>query len=896
MFMTVSIAGYSQVFDYQVKGWQLQVDTSYVEGDMTEETGTSYWDVNEETITDVLTNGVRLQRGHEIYFDVLNQTGSTLINGKVAKFAGAVGASGKLKAAYAIADGSMPPEYTMGIFTQDITNGDQGKVTWFGKVRGIQTNGANYGETWVDGDILYLSTDSLGGLTKNKPNAPYPAIQVAAVIKAHATMGTLQVRPSFPLRLQDLSDVNGTPLNSSGQIPVWNNTNQYFDFTENINDYKHVSYCATTMTVNRGTLNSGTVSDLCAVGGTDVDIQELAGSDPLRVTFAFTGVARMSSFVFYGDYNGGAGHEVWVEIYNPNTTNWDFLGQFSASVTKQWYSFNIFTPNTYISLGNVQVRINHQGTGINTHKLILDYVDVNFGGAGGGTTIGASSVYFIPAGNISATNVQTAIQELDSEKEPALGNPLTDGYVLSSTTSGVRSWIANGSGSMVYPSAGIPISTGSAWGTSITDNSTNWNTAYTDRLKWDGGSTGLVASTGRTSLGGTTIGQSMFTLTNPSAVRFPRFNADNTVSALSASDFKTAIGANYVWGLSINSGTPSTVYDGNVVNFNAGTNVSLSQSGNDITINSSGGTMVYPGSGIAISTGSAWGTSITDNSSNWNNSVWTLTTTGNSGSASKAGNTLNVPTYTLAGLGGISDAPNNTSFYIRGGGLWNELTFTTNQWSTETRLSFDLAGAKYWTILPVSLNSAGLMTWADKQSLDGLVTDKGKVALATATTTYRYLSGSYFSDNGSAIILAMDGTPTNNSIIPVTSDGIYDALQLKADLSGASFTGAISSTSTMTATDFILSSDQRLKTKIRPLNNTAWVRNIPLVSYQFKSDLTETTRYGVIAQDVESVNKNLVHKDEKGNLSVSYIDLLIAKIADLERRVNDIETQVKSKR
>jgi hypothetical protein len=31
-------------------------------------------------------------------------------------------------------------------------------------------------------------------------------------------------------------------------------------------------------------------------------------------------------------------------------------------------------------------------------------------------------------------------------------------------------------------------------------DSTNWNTAYTDRLKWDGGATGLVAATGRTSL------------------------------------------------------------------------------------------------------------------------------------------------------------------------------------------------------------------------------------------------------------------------------------------------------------------------------------------------------------------------------------------------------------
>lgn len=32
-------------------------------------------------------------------------------------------------------------------------------------------------------------------------------------------------------------------------------------------------------------------------------------------------------------------------------------------------------------------------------------------------------------------------------------------------------------------------------------NDTDWNTAYTDRMKWDGGTTGLNASTGRTSLG-----------------------------------------------------------------------------------------------------------------------------------------------------------------------------------------------------------------------------------------------------------------------------------------------------------------------------------------------------------------------------------------------------------
>jgi hypothetical protein len=123
------------------------------------------------------------------------------------------------------------------------------------------------------------------------------------------------------------------------------------------------------------------------------------------------------------------------------------------------------------------------------------------------------------------------------------------------TVSGIGSVGSAQGGNPIYPEAGIALSTGTTWTTSITNNSSNWNTAFTDRLKWDGGSTGLVASTGRTSLGGSTIGQSMFTLTNPSAITFPRFNVDNSVSALSATDFRTAIGA----GVGSGNGTVTSV-------------------------------------------------------------------------------------------------------------------------------------------------------------------------------------------------------------------------------------------------------------------------------------------------------------------------------------------------
>jgi hypothetical protein len=83
---------------------------------------------------------------------------------------------------------------------------------------------------------------------------------------------------------------------------------------------------------------------------------------------------------------------------------------------------------------------------------------------------------------------------------------------------------------------------------------------------------GYNASQARTALGGTTIGQNIFTSTNPSAITFGRANSDNTFSWLSASDFRTAIGvpsgsgtANYVtyWtGTNTLAGASSFQFDG----------------------------------------------------------------------------------------------------------------------------------------------------------------------------------------------------------------------------------------------------------------------------------------------------------------------------------------------
>jgi hypothetical protein len=56
-------------------------------------------------------------------------------------------------------------------------------------------------------------------------------------------------------------------------------------------------------------------------------------------------------------------------------------------------------------------------------------------------------------------------------------------------------------GSPVISSGTLALTFTAGYSIPTTSSQTNWDTAYTDRLKWDGGATGLVASTGRTSLG-----------------------------------------------------------------------------------------------------------------------------------------------------------------------------------------------------------------------------------------------------------------------------------------------------------------------------------------------------------------------------------------------------------
>lgn len=96
-------------------------------------------------------------------------------------------------------------------------------------------------------------------------------------------------------------------------------------------------------------------------------------------------------------------------------------------------------------------------------------------------------------------------------------------------------------------------------------------TGITDLAIADGGTGASTESGARTNLGATTVGSNLFTLTNPSAVTFIRMNADNTVTARSASELKTDLSLNNVentalstWAGSSNITTVGTVSNGTI--------------------------------------------------------------------------------------------------------------------------------------------------------------------------------------------------------------------------------------------------------------------------------------------------------------------------------------------
>ena len=198
--------------------------------------GVFSWNDADGTVNLTLKGGnVTLQVGQEQLVRVVNKTATNITLQESAYQAVRVtGAQGqRLKVDLALATTDALSAETIGLVTETIANNQEGFVTISGLVNKINTTGSLQGETWNDGDILYLSPTTAGRITNIKPSAPNHMVIIGYVVYAHSNNGKIFVKVNNDYKLDELHNVNITGA-TAGQVLTYNGSNGLWENSSSI--------------------------------------------------------------------------------------------------------------------------------------------------------------------------------------------------------------------------------------------------------------------------------------------------------------------------------------------------------------------------------------------------------------------------------------------------------------------------------------------------------------------------------------------------------------------------------------------------------------------------------------------------------------------------------------
>jgi hypothetical protein len=159
------------------------------------------WDSDLATVVLGLNDNVPNEIGFKNFWLVKNQTGATITKGSLVYANGTVGASGRITVAKFIANGTIDAKYLLGITAHDLSNGEDGYVISFGKIRQVNT------DTFSAGAILYPSPTVAGVWTDVEPVAPNLDMPIGFCINSHVNNGTIAIRVASGYSLNELHDV-----------------------------------------------------------------------------------------------------------------------------------------------------------------------------------------------------------------------------------------------------------------------------------------------------------------------------------------------------------------------------------------------------------------------------------------------------------------------------------------------------------------------------------------------------------------------------------------------------------------------------------------------------------------------------------------------------------------
>lgn len=243
----------------------------------------------------VLKNGVDLVA--RVVNKVSPNTTLTKANYQAVKISGAQGQ--RLAVALAQANNDANSADTIGLVTETIATNQEGFIMTMGNLEGINTTGSLQGETWADGDVLYLSPTTAGRLTNIKPTGATGHIVVVGYVEySHINNGKIYVKIMNGWELDELHNVYITsPANNEALIyesatSLWKN--------KTISTALGYTPVPTTRTL---TIN-GTAYDLSADRSWTVSGSATPAGSNTQIQYNNSGVFGASSGLTYNDSTG----------------------------------------------------------------------------------------------------------------------------------------------------------------------------------------------------------------------------------------------------------------------------------------------------------------------------------------------------------------------------------------------------------------------------------------------------------------------------------------------------------------------------------------------------------------------------------------------------------------